>query len=61
MVAACAQRCVANGWRDFEWAVLDWNTPSIDFYKSLGAELLDEWTGVRVSAATRSLELAERA
>jgi GNAT superfamily N-acetyltransferase len=44
-----AQKCVANGWSHFQWAVLDWNTPSIGFYKSLGAEMLDEWTGVRVA------------
>jgi len=44
-----AARCVENGWARLQWAVLDWNTPSIDFYKSLGAELLDEWTGCRVS------------
>jgi len=55
-----AKKCAANGWGHFQWAVLDWNTPSIEFYKSLGAEMLDEWTGVRVSgdALTR---LAERA
>jgi len=29
--------------------VLDWNTPSIDFYKSLGAVLMDEWTVCRVT------------
>jgi GNAT superfamily N-acetyltransferase len=32
-----------------EWAVLDWNEPSIEFYKSLGASLLDEWIVNRVS------------
>lgn len=32
-----------------EWAVLDWNEPSIRFYKSLGAEPMDEWTIYRVS------------
>ncbi|MBA4748089.1 MAG: GNAT family N-acetyltransferase [Sphingopyxis sp.] len=31
-----------------EWGVLDWNTPSIGFYQSLGAKLMDEWTGMRV-------------
>lgn len=31
-----------------EWGVLDWNTPSIGFYQSLGARLMDEWTGMRV-------------
>jgi GNAT superfamily N-acetyltransferase len=44
-----ARRCVAEGWTRFEWSVLDWNTPSIAFYKSLGAELLDQWTMCRVS------------
>jgi GNAT superfamily N-acetyltransferase len=33
----------------FEWAVLDWNTPSINFYKSLGAVPLDDWTIFRVT------------
>jgi GNAT superfamily N-acetyltransferase len=55
-----AQKCAENGWGHFQWAVLDWNTPSIDFYKSLGAEMLDEWTGVRVSGAALA-RLAERA
>lgn len=31
-----------------EWSVLDWNTPAIDFYKALGATLMDEWTVYRV-------------
>jgi hypothetical protein len=47
---------VANGWSRLQWAVLDWNTPSIDFYKSLGAVMLDEWTVCKVSgAALRAL------
>lgn len=33
----------------FEWAVLDWNTPAIDFYRAMGAEALDEWRLRRVS------------
>jgi len=32
-----------------EWSVLDWNTPSIEFYKSLGATTQDEWTTFRLS------------
>ncbi|MEJ0077787.1 MAG: GNAT family N-acetyltransferase [Alphaproteobacteria bacterium] len=55
-----ARRCRENGWGHFQWSVLDWNTPSIDFYKSLGAEMLDEWTGVRVSRDALA-RLAERA
>jgi len=43
-----ARRCVENGWARFEWSVLDWNAPSIAFYKSIGAQLKDEWTICRV-------------
>ena len=42
-----AQRCRDEGLRRLEWWVLDWNTPSIDFYKSLGARPMDEWTVFR--------------
>jgi GNAT superfamily N-acetyltransferase len=44
-----AQECVAKGYQRFDWSVLDWNTPSIDYYLALGAEALGEWTGYRVS------------
>lgn len=43
-----AGRCVAEGLGRFEWWVLDWNEPSIDFYKSQGGIMQDEWTKVRV-------------
>ena len=33
----------------FEWQVLDWNTPSIEFYKSLGAVVMKEWLTMRVT------------
>ncbi|MCE1236864.1 MAG: GNAT family N-acetyltransferase [Hyphomicrobiales bacterium] len=46
-----AKRCVAEGLARFEWAVLDWNTPSIDFYRSLGAQPKSEWIGMRVDGA----------
>jgi GNAT superfamily N-acetyltransferase len=49
LMAHLARRCVENGWARLQWSVLDWNTPSIEFYKSLGGVMLDEWTGVRVS------------
>jgi hypothetical protein len=32
-----------------KWSVLDWNTPAIDFYRAMGAEMMDEWTNVRVA------------
>ena len=44
-----AAKCVENGWGRFQWWVLDWNEPSIEFYKSLGAVAMDEWTVYRVS------------
>jgi GNAT superfamily N-acetyltransferase len=43
-----AKQCMANGWSRLQWSVLDWNTPSIEFYKSLGAVLMDEWTVCRI-------------
>jgi GNAT superfamily N-acetyltransferase len=54
-----ARKCIDNGWARFQWSVLDWNTPSIDFYKSLGAVLQDEWTVARVSGDALA-RLAER-
>ena len=44
-----AQECVAKGYQRLKWSVLDWNQPSIDFYHSLGAEALDEWTEFRLT------------
>ena len=49
-----AKQCLANGWSRLQWAVLDWNAPSIAFYKSLGAEMMDEWTLCRVSGEALS-------
>ena len=35
----------------FEWSVLDWNTPAIEFYKAMGAEVLPDWRICRVTGA----------
>ena len=43
-----ARECVTNGWSRLQWSVLDWNAPSIAFYKSLGGEMMEEWTICRV-------------
>ena len=43
-----ARRCVTEGLGRFEWWVLDWNEPSIAFYKAQGGVMQDEWTKVRV-------------
>jgi GNAT superfamily N-acetyltransferase len=44
-----ASICDERGYGRFQWWVLDWNEPSIEFYKSLGAVAMDEWTVYRVS------------
>ncbi|HEY5267501.1 MAG TPA: GNAT family N-acetyltransferase [Acidimicrobiales bacterium] len=46
-----AAECVAKGYQRFQWSVLDWNQPAIDFYRSLGAEAMNEWTDFRLSGA----------
>jgi GNAT superfamily N-acetyltransferase len=43
-----AQRALLDGCARFEWSVLDWNEPSIAFYKALGAKPMSEWTSFRV-------------
>lgn len=43
-----AQLCIERGYERFQWWVLNWNTPSIDFYKSLGAIPMDDWTVFRL-------------
>ena len=44
-----AKVCIERGYGRFQWWVLDWNSPAIEFYKGLGAEAMDEWTVYRVS------------
>ena len=48
LLAHLAQLCVERDCARLEWSVLDWNTPAIGFYQSLGAKLMDEWTVMRV-------------
>jgi len=49
LLAHLARRCVTENLARLEWSVLDWNTPSIDFYKAQGAVMLDGWTTCRVT------------
>lgn len=49
LMVELARIAVERGCGRFEWSVLDWNQPSIDFYRSLGAVGMDEWTVQRVS------------
>jgi GNAT superfamily N-acetyltransferase len=49
LLSSLAGLAVDRGYARLEWAVLDWNQPAIDFYSSLGAVALDEWTVYRLS------------
>lgn len=49
LLADLAARCVRERLGRLEWAVLDWNEPSIEFYRSRGAVFMDEWRRCRVS------------
>lgn len=49
MLEHLARLTVERGWGRLEWSVLDWNEPSIAFYKKMGAKPMDEWTIFRVT------------
>ena len=49
LLTRLAQVCVERGYRRLEWTVLDWNEPSIAFYRSLGAVPMEEWTTNRLT------------
>ncbi|MDH6112753.1 GNAT superfamily N-acetyltransferase [Kitasatospora sp. MAP12-15] len=56
LLTELARIAVQRGYDRFEWSVLDWNEPSIGFYKSLGAEPMEEWTVHRLTGdALRAL------
>lgn len=54
LLSELARRCVAEKLGRFEWWVLDWNEPSIEFYKARGGVMQDEWTKVRVEGEALS-------
>jgi GNAT superfamily N-acetyltransferase len=61
LLSHLARECVTNNWSRLQWSVLDWNAPSIAFYKSLGADLMDEWTICKVAGpALHALARGER-
>jgi GNAT superfamily N-acetyltransferase len=49
LLVTLAQVCVERGYRRLEWWVLDWNEPALGFYRSIGAQPMDEWTVQRVT------------
>lgn len=54
LLAALASLALERGCARLEWSVLDWNMLAIDFYRSLGAKSMDEWTINRVEGAALS-------
>ena len=60
LLRALAQTAVQRGYARFEWSVLDWNTPSVDFYRRLGAVPMEEWTVFRLSGDALQ-QVADRA
>jgi GNAT superfamily N-acetyltransferase len=60
LLRTLAQECVDRGWSRLEWSVLDWNTPSIDFYEAAGAVPMDEWTVFRLTDDALSRFAADR-
>ena len=61
LLAHIAKLAVDRGYGRFEWSVLDWNTPAIEFYQSIGAIPMNEWTGQRLTgmALNKLAELAK--
>ena len=51
LLTTVARLAVERGCGRYEWTVLDWNTPSIRFYESLGAEMKSDWRIMRVAGA----------
>ena len=49
LLRTLAEVCVQRGHHRLEWSVLDWNTPSIDFYRAAGAVPMDGWTVFRLT------------
>jgi GNAT superfamily N-acetyltransferase len=49
LIRGVARLAVERGCGRFEWSVLDWNEPAIAFYRSLGAEIMDQWHICRVA------------
>lgn len=49
LMARLAQHCVTQGYARCEWSVLGWNAPSIAFYKSIGAQVMDDWKICRLT------------
>lgn len=60
MLRHLAALCVERGYHRLQWWVLDWNTNAIEFYQGFGAQLMDEWTTMRVEGDALTRLSAER-
>jgi GNAT superfamily N-acetyltransferase len=61
LISHLARIAVARGYTRLEWAVLDWNTPALDFYEKIGATRLDEWTVHRLDRDALAMVAASTA
>jgi GNAT superfamily N-acetyltransferase len=61
LLAELADICVRRGYARLEWAVLNWNSPALQFYASLGASNIDEWSVHRLSGDALRIMAAGRA
>jgi GNAT superfamily N-acetyltransferase len=61
LLTELAALCVERGYGRLDWAVLDWNEPSIGFYRSLGAVAVDDWTRFRLTGQALANLAAGRA
>jgi len=52
LIHHCARVAVERGCGRFEWSVLDWNQPAIEFYQSIGATMMHDWRICRLSGET---------
>jgi GNAT superfamily N-acetyltransferase len=61
LLSELAAICVQRGYPRLDWWVLDWNAPAIGFYRTLGAEPMDEWTTFRLTGPALTELAAGRA
>jgi GNAT superfamily N-acetyltransferase len=60
LLRTLAATCVERGYSRLEWSVLDWNEPSIAFYRAAGAVPMDEWTVFRLTDDALAAFVADR-
>jgi GNAT superfamily N-acetyltransferase len=60
LLRTLAEECVTRGFSRLEWAVLDWNTPSIEFYRAAGAVPMEGWTTFRLTDGALTRFAADR-